>query len=44
MASTFPPGTISTLGQNLLLENRAPHITYVSASGTKFYLSGPLSP
>lgn len=44
MASTFPPGQISQLGKQLLKENRAPHITYVSPNGTKFYLSGPLAP
>jgi len=41
---TYPPGVISTYGNNLLKENRAPHITYVGPSGVKFYLTGPLSP
>ena len=44
MAATFPPGTVSTLGKKLLIENRAPHITYVAPSGSKFYLAGPLAP
>jgi len=41
---SYPPGTISTLGTNLALQNRAPHITYVGPNGTKFYLAGPLAP
>jgi hypothetical protein len=44
MASTYPPGQISTLGTNLAKENRAPHITYVAPNGSKYYLAGPLAP
>jgi len=40
---SYPSGTISTLGKNLAIENRAPHITYVGPNGTKFYLAGPLA-
>lgn len=43
-SSTYPPGQVSLLGQNLAADNRMPHITYVGYDGTKFYLAGPLAP
>jgi len=43
-STTYPPGTVSLLGQKTLKANNLPHITYVGHDGTKFYLAGPLAP
>jgi len=43
-ARCFPPGQISLLGENLLVQNTTPHITYVGHEQTPFYIAGPLAP
>ncbi|BCP41426.1 hypothetical protein MINTMi27_15190 [Mycobacterium intracellulare] len=40
----YPPGQISTWGNNLALKNQDPWISYIGVDGTIFYLSGPMAP